>query len=102
VTSTGTPSTSTRKGPSAPAARQRGDRVFAGTAQGAGILILVALAGAATFLLWKAFPALTAPAAELPGGKSLAAYIGPPVFGTLLSAVLALVLATPHSFEGQS
>jgi ABC-type phosphate transport system permease subunit len=40
-------------------------------------------------------PALTAPAAELPGGKSLAAYIGPLVFGTLLSAVLALVLATP-------
>ena len=48
--------------------RQVGDRVFAGTATGAGILILVVLAGVAVFLIVEAWPALTADAAELPGG----------------------------------
>ena len=74
---------------------QRGDRVFAGTAKGAGVLILVILAGVATFLLIEAVPALTAPSEEIPGGEGLAAYVGPLVFGTLLAAILALVVATP-------
>jgi phosphate transport system permease protein len=75
--------------------RQVGDRVFAGLAQGAGVLILVVLAGVAFFLLSEAVPALVTPAAELPGGASLAAYIAPLVFGTILSSVIALVVATP-------
>jgi phosphate transport system permease protein len=72
-----------------------GDRVFAGSALGAGVLILVVLAGVAAFLLYEAWPALTAPSEELPGQQSLASYVGPLVFGTLLSAALALLLATP-------
>ena len=75
--------------------RRPGDRVFAGSALGAGVLILVVLAGVAAFLLYEAWPALTAPADELPGQQSLASYVGPLVFGTLLSAALALLLATP-------
>lgn len=74
---------------------QLGDRAFAGTAKGAGIIILVVLAGVAAFLLIEAFPALIAPSEQLPGGISLTAYIWPLAFGTLLSALLALLIATP-------
>ena len=45
-------------------------------------MILVVLAGVAFFLLAEALPAIIAPAAELPGGRSLVAYIAPLVFGT--------------------
>ena len=82
--------------PAAPkAVVQRGDRVFSGAATTAGVLILLVLAGVAVFLLAEAAPALTAPAEAIPGGNGLVAYIWPLVFGTLLSAVLALLLATP-------
>jgi phosphate transport system permease protein len=75
--------------------RRPGDKIFAGSAKGAGILILVILAGVALFLLVEAFPALTAPAEDIPGGDGLAAYIAPLIFGTLLSSVIALLVATP-------
>ncbi|TQM06334.1 phosphate ABC transporter membrane protein 1 (PhoT family) [Pseudonocardia kunmingensis] len=74
---------------------QPGDRIFSGMAKGAGILILVVLAGVAAFLLVEAIPALTAPAADIPGGAGFFAYVAPLIFGTLLAAVIALVLATP-------
>ncbi|MFC5951278.1 phosphate ABC transporter permease subunit PstC [Pseudonocardia lutea] len=89
---TTTPTTAT---PSPKAVRQLGDRIFAGSATGAGVLILIVLAGVAAFLVLQAIPAITASPEELPGGRSLAAYIGPLVFGTLLSAVIALLIATP-------
>ena len=44
--------------------RRPGDRVFAGSATGAGILILLVLAGVAAFLISEAWPAVTAPAAD--------------------------------------
>jgi phosphate transport system permease protein len=74
---------------------QPGDRIFAGLAKGAGVLILVVLAGVAAFLLVEAFPALVAPADAIPGGGGFAAYVAPLIFGTLLAAVIALVIATP-------
>jgi phosphate transport system permease protein len=77
------------------ATRRVGDRLFAGSATGAGILILLVLAGVAAFLVSEALPALTADTADLPDGKSLAGYVGPLVFGTLVAAVIALVVATP-------
>ena len=91
---------STRTTPPSPpgtgrAVRRPGDRVFAGTAKGAGILILVILAGVAAFLVVEAVPALTAPAEDIPGERGLAGYIAPLVFGTLLAAVIALLVATP-------
>jgi phosphate transport system permease protein len=49
----------------------------------------------AVFLIAEAVPALIAPADELPGGLTLIAYIAPLVFGTILSSVIALVVATP-------
>jgi phosphate transport system permease protein len=72
---------------------QLGDRIFAGSAKGAGILILVVLAGVAIFLLTEAFPAFVAPASETDGGVLV--YVAPLIFGTLLSAAIALVVATP-------
>ncbi|WP_342777344.1 phosphate ABC transporter permease subunit PstC, partial [Modestobacter excelsi] len=75
--------------------RRVGDRLFAGSATGAGVLILLVLAGVAAFLIAKSLPALTADTADLPDEKSLAAYVGPLVFGTLMAAVIALVVATP-------
>jgi phosphate transport system permease protein len=74
---------------------QLGDRIFAGSAKGAGILILVVLAGVAAFLVAQAMPAIVASPADLPGGKTLVAYIAPLVFGTILAALIALLIATP-------
>ena len=74
-----------------------GDRVFSGAAVLAGSLILVVLAGVAIFLVVEAWPAITAPAKDLPGGEGLVSYVAPLVFGTLLSAALALILATPFA-----
>ena len=75
--------------------RRPGDRIFAGTAKGSGILILLVLAGVAAFLISEALPALTAPSEDIPGGEGLGAYVGPLVLGTLLGALLALLIATP-------
>ncbi len=88
------------KAPTEPSPKQRvvrrpGDRIFAGSAKGSGIFILLVLAGVAAFLVSEAIPALTAPAEEIPGGEGLTGYVTPLVVGTLLGAVLALLVATP-------
>ncbi|WP_116450937.1 phosphate ABC transporter permease subunit PstC [Blastococcus litoris] len=88
------------KAPTEPPSTQRpvrrpGDRIFAGSAKGSGIFILVVLAGVAAFLISEAIPALTAPSEDIPGGEGLADYIGPLILGTLLGAALALLVATP-------
>jgi len=88
VTATGTPST-------ASAVRRLGDRVFAGSTRGAGIVLLVILAGVAAFLLIQSVPALIAPSEEIPGGEGVVAYVAPLLFGTVVAAVIALVVATP-------
>jgi phosphate transport system permease protein len=87
--------TATRQAPADRPVRRLGDRVFAGGARGAGVLILVVLAGVAAFLVIKAVPALHAPAGSLPGGHGLTAYIWPLLFGTLLAAVIALLVGAP-------
>jgi phosphate transport system permease protein len=75
--------------------RRLGDRVFAGSTRGAGIALLVILAGVAAFLLIQSVPALIAPAEEIPGGEGVVAYVAPLLFGTVVAAVIALVVATP-------
>lgn len=82
----------------APKTVQRpGDRIFSAAALGAGITILVTLAGVALFLIIRAFPAFTASPEDVRGGEGLFHYIAPLIFGTLLSAVLALAIALPLS-----
>jgi len=71
--------------------------VFSGVATGAGILILIVLAAVALFLITQSIPALTADPRELPGGAGLVDYVAPLLFGTVLAAVIALLIATPLS-----
>jgi phosphate transport system permease protein len=89
-----TASAAAPKAPRGP--RQRpGDRVFAGTAQAAGFVILIALAGVAIFLAVEGAPALGAGPDTLGGADNFVTYVWPLLFGTLLAAVLALLIATP-------
>jgi phosphate transport system permease protein len=80
----------------APAVRRRGDVVFAGLARAAGITILVALAGVALFLTLESVPAMTEPA-DVTGGQNIVLYVWPLLFGTLLAAALAILMAAPLS-----
>ncbi|MGI8731303.1 MAG: phosphate ABC transporter permease subunit PstC [Solirubrobacteraceae bacterium] len=75
--------------------RRPGDRIFSATAKGAGITILVLLAGVAAFLLREAWPAITASPEAIPGGEGLVSLIAPLIFGTVLGAVIAILLAVP-------
>jgi phosphate transport system permease protein len=75
--------------------QRRGDRIFSGLAKSAGVLILVTLAGVATFLVIEAMPAITADADRLPEGKSFIAYVAPLAFGSVLAALIAVVIAVP-------
>jgi phosphate transport system permease protein len=83
----------------APAAKAEpvGDRVFSGLATAAGSLILLVLAGVAAFLLAEGVPAIVAPAEDLPGENGFVAFAWPLLFGTLLAATIALVVATPFA-----
>jgi phosphate transport system permease protein len=75
--------------------RRRGDAVFSAVVKAAGILIVLALAGVAIFLVYQGAPAFTAAASDIPGGQGLRAFTWPLLFGTLLSSAIALVLGTP-------
>jgi len=82
-----------------PKAPQRlADRIFSGSSLVAGILILVALAAVAIFLVAQSIPALVADPKELKGEpESFWAYVAPLVFGTMWAAFLALLIALPLS-----
>ncbi|WP_081861711.1 phosphate ABC transporter permease subunit PstC [Cellulomonas sp. HZM] len=84
------------------AADRGASRAFRWLATGAGALILVTLAAVAVFLVIKAWPALSTPSSELVkqvnllrGSSSLLDYVGPMIFGTILAAALALLMAVP-------
>src|SRR4051812_34850984 len=64
---------------------QRGDRIFAGVARGAGILIVALLAGVAVFLLAKSLPAFNGQPNAVTGSKSFVAWVAPALFGTILA-----------------
>lgn len=77
-------------------------RVFRWLATGAGVLILAILAAVTIFLVMLAMPAITEDPAVLadkiswfPDDTSLLGFIGPMIFGSLLAAGLALLIATP-------
>ena len=88
------PPPSPERPPAAP--RRLGDRVFSGLSTGAGVLILITLAGVALFLVVESIPVLSADAAELHEG-GFVDYLLPLLFGTVFAAVLALLFATPLS-----
>ncbi|MFJ3378916.1 phosphate ABC transporter permease subunit PstC [Curtobacterium sp. NPDC090217] len=75
-----------------------GDRVFSAASVISGGLILVVLALVAAFLVWQSIPAFSAKVGELPNqAANFWDYVGPLVFGTVWSALLALVMAVPLS-----
>lgn len=76
-------------------AGRAGDSVFSGLSLAAGILIFAVLAAVALFLLLQALPTFTAPAEEITGGQGFFHYIWPLIVGTLIAAVIALLIATP-------
>ncbi|GAB3433412.1 phosphate ABC transporter permease subunit PstC [Actinophytocola sediminis] len=101
MTTTGEPATS-RTPPGKQRVPQRpGDVVFSISAKSAGVLILVILAAVALFLIAQALPAIQADSTELAervswlGDRTLFSYVGPLVFGTVLAALLALIISTP-------
>ncbi len=78
--------------------RRLGDQVFSKLALISGIVILVALAAVAIFLVAQSLPAINATPEEIGSdAKTLWDYIGPLVFGTIWAAALALVIALPIS-----
>ena len=88
--------------PSTGAAERRGDQVFRGLSRAAGIFLLLVMASIAGFLIWRAIPALRANTANFFTTVEWSPNASPPrfgiaalAFGTLVSSVLALVLALP-------
>jgi len=85
--------------PASPRAKARlGDRIFTGSTVTAGVIILVALAAVAIFLIAQSIPALMADPADLKGSpSSFWEYVAPLAFGTVWAAFLALLMALPIS-----
>jgi phosphate transport system permease protein len=78
--------------------RSRGDRIFAALAKGAGLAILAVLAGVFVFLAIEGAPGLSQAAATYAPNDSFLSYVGPLIYGTILAAVLALLIAVPFAF----
>ncbi|GAA4129974.1 phosphate ABC transporter permease subunit PstC [Actinomadura keratinilytica] len=79
-----------------------GDKIFVSAARGSGILVLALMAAIAVFLIWKAIPALQKNEADFltsqqwdPNGTPARFGIAQLAFGTVISSLLALVMATP-------
>ena len=86
---------STTEAEAAAPKKRLGDVVFANLTRGAGLLILLALAGVAIFLTIEGVPAFKAGPDDLSGSSNFVVYVWPLVFGTLLAAILALLIAVP-------
>ncbi|MFS3127187.1 phosphate ABC transporter permease subunit PstC [Nocardioides sp. Bht2] len=80
--------------PRSGSASRPGDTIFAGLATGAAFIILAALAGVAIFLTLEGWPAITASPQEI-GESNIIVYVWPLLFGTLLAAALAMLMAAP-------
>ena len=83
-----------QRGTIATGQKRPGDGIFRGTATGSGILILLVLAAVAAFLVGESIPAFSVSGEDIEGG-SLTAYVWPLLFGTVLAAFIALLVATP-------
>ena len=76
-------------------AGRAGDKFFSGLTLAAGILILAVLAFVAGYLVVQAAPALFAPADQIASGEPFFKYVLPIMIGTLITAAISLLLATP-------
>lgn len=87
--------TSTLAPRKSPVIRRRGDRVFAGLSKSAGLFILLVLAGVAVFLTVEGIPGILASPDEVKSGKNFLPYVWPLIYGTLVAATFALIIAVP-------
>lgn len=81
-------------------AKQRlGDRIFSGTALGAGAIILLVLAAVAVFLIVQSIPAFKPDTSDnhILRGESFWPYVVPLIFGTIWASIIALIIAAPLS-----
>ncbi|MBI2245279.1 MAG: phosphate ABC transporter permease subunit PstC [Nocardioides sp.] len=72
-----------------------GDVVFAGVSRGSAIVIMLALAGVAVFLLQQGLPALGNHGEAAYGKDSIWGFVWPLLFGTLLASAIAMLVAAP-------
>lgn len=86
----------------APSGEHAGDRVFRLLSGGAGVLLLLIMAAIAAFLIAEAVPALRSNRAGFfttttwnPDGEPPAFGIAALAFGTVLTSLIALIIATP-------
>lgn len=79
------------------AVRRLGDIIFSNISLSAGILILTALAGVGIFLFIRSAPAFFVNEPGLLGNNATTfpEYVAPLIFGTVWTAALALLFATP-------
>ena len=89
--------TTTEAEPQASPPTQRGDRIFAGLARGAGLIILAALAAVFIFLAVEGIPGINKPAGNYAPLDSFWPYVGRLLFGTIFAALIALVIAVPFA-----
>jgi len=82
-----------------------GDRIFRALSVSAGVLVLLIMAGIAVFLVWKAVPALRVNTVNFftyqkwfPDQPQPAFGIAAVAFGTLTTAVIAMILAVPVGY----
>ena len=72
-----------------------GDSIFSGLARASAVVILLVLAFVAIFLVSEALPAIR-PGADLDSPvDSFFEYVWPLMAGTVMAAIIALLLATP-------
>ncbi|WP_242614384.1 phosphate ABC transporter permease subunit PstC [Actinomadura roseirufa] len=79
-----------------------GDKIFVSAARGSGIAVLAIMAAIAVFLIWKAIPALQDNKANFITAEEWNPNATPPkfgiaqlAFGTIVSSLLAMLIATP-------
>ena len=74
-----------------------GGRIFSGLSLFAAFVIMLALAGVFVFLAVEGAAGLSAPEAIYNPAHDFLSYVGPLIYGTILAAVVALVIAVPFS-----
>jgi phosphate transport system permease protein len=76
---------------------RRGDMIFAGLSKGAGLVIMLALAGVFVFLAVEGIPGISQPATNYAPETTFWPYVGKLLFGTVFAAVIALIIAVPFA-----
>ncbi|WP_144794834.1 phosphate ABC transporter permease subunit PstC [Kocuria palustris] len=72
-----------------------GDQLFSGLSLAAGLLIFVILLAVFAFLGFESLQILQIPESAISGGEGFLSYVMPLIIGTVMAAIIALLIATP-------